>query len=156
MSSGTRSLREAAMAAVTARLKAIVPNVTIERSRTADVDFDHGNLPLLVVIGGDMRIAEDTSVLEMECEIECYVNGYVRGATGEVAERAASDLHAAVVSALYGWTPDQATYPGLMGARPQDAEFDLIPTAKASAPCASFTGRFVMQAIGPDGGPWST
>ena len=57
--SGTLSLREAALATVTTRLVAQLPDVVVERARRSAVDADADPLPLLVVTGEDLH-ADDS------------------------------------------------------------------------------------------------
>lgn len=150
--SGTMSLREAALATVTARLIAQLPDVVVERARRSAVDADADPLPLLVVTGEDLHADDSVEPGATHYRVGFSVSGYARASTDLGAEQALSHLHARVVAALVRWTPSD---PGLTGPAEQDTTFLLFDAEDASQPAGSFFTRFTLLAVGPTGGPWS-
>lgn len=150
--SGTLSLREAALATVTTRLVAQLPDVVVERARRSAVDADADTLPLLVVTGEDLHADDSVEPGATHYRVGFSVSGYARASTDLGAEQALSHLHARVVAALVRWTPSD---PGLTDPAEQDTTFLLFDAEDASQPAGSFFTRFTLLAVGPTGGPWS-
>jgi hypothetical protein len=151
--SGTIPLREAALAAVTARLAAQLPSAVVERARRAPVDTDTEALPRLVVTGGDIQANEGAEPNRTHYAIAFTVEGYAGAATDLEAEQALSLLHARTVAALAGWTP---TEPGLGDVSEIGADIGLFSADDSAAPAGSFAARFTILAVGPTGGPFSS
>ena len=149
----TVPLREAAIAAVAARLLAQLPDAATERARRAPVDVDADSLPRLLVTGGDMAADNTMEPGRTHYAIDVQVVGVVVDLTDEATEQALSLLHARVVDALAGWTP---TTPGLGDLVEQGAEFRLYDTEDSARPAGEFLARFTIIAVGPAGGPWSS
>ena len=151
--SGTVPLREAALAAIAARLATQLPDVTVERSRRAPVDVDTETLPRLVVRGEDWQADEAEEPGRTHYQVGFSVTGFVAGATDIEVEQGLSLLHARVVQALAGWTPAD---PGLGDVAEQSADFTLYDVEESARPAGEFLARFSILAVGPTGGPWSS
>ena len=145
------SIREAALAAIADRLAAELPSVVLERARRAPVDTDKETLPRLVLTGTDWEVDETAEPGSTHYAMGFVVAGYVRDTTDLGAEQGLSDLHAAVVAALGGWT---STVDGLGEAAEQGAEFRLYDTDESAKPAGEFLARFSMLAIAPLGSPY--
>ena len=151
--SGTVPLREAALAAIAARLSVQLPEVTVERSRRAPVDVDTEALPRLVVRGEDWQADEGEEPGRTHYQVGVSVTGFVAGATDLEVEQSLSLLHAQVVHALAGWTPAE---PGLGDVSEQSADFTLYDIEESARPAGEVLARFSILAVGPTGGPWSS
>jgi hypothetical protein len=144
-------LREAALAAIAARLVAMLPDVAVERARRAPVDTSSEALPRLILHGEDW--AADTS---QEPGITHYtlgfaVTGYLAAGSDLAAEQALSALHARVVAVLCGWTLDASD---LGEPVEQGAEFELYDAEDSARPAGEFRARFEMLALAPTGAPY--
>ena len=151
--SGTVPLREAALAAIAARLATLLPDVAMERSRRATVDVDTEALPRLVVRGEDWQADEGEEPGRTHYQVGLSVTGFVVGATDLEVEQGLSLLHARVVQALAGWMPAE---PGLGDVSEQSADFTLYDVEESARPAGEFLARFSILAVGPTGGPWSS
>ena len=151
--SGTVPLREAALAAVAARLSTQLSDVAVERSRRAPVDVDTEALPRLVVRGEDWQADEAEEPGRTHYRVGFSVTGFVADATDLEVEQGLSLLHARIVQALAGWTPAE---PGLGDVAEQSADFTLYDVEESSRPAGEFLARFSILAVGPTGGPWSS
>ena len=146
-------LREAALAAVAARLAEQVPTAVVERARRAPVDTDVESLPRLILLGGAIEADETAEPGRTHYQIGFVVQGYAAGADDLAAEQALSLLHADIVVALAGWTPDA---PGLGDISERGAEIGLFAVEDSATPAGSFEARFALLAIAPTGGPFSS
>jgi hypothetical protein len=151
--SGTLPLREAALAAIAARLATTLPDVVVERARRAAVDTDAETLPRLVLRGDDLDADDSQEPGRTHYQIGFVVAGYAAGSTDLAAEQALSLLHARVVAALAGWTPSD---PGLGDVAERRTEFVLYAAEDSARPTGEFQTRFVMLVVAPSGGPFST
>jgi hypothetical protein len=148
----TTPLREAALAAIAARLATELPDVPAERARRSAVDpVAEGTR--LVLTGEDW--AADTS---QEPGITHYtlgfaVAGYLAAGSDLAAEQALSALHAKVVAVLCGWTPAVA---GLGKPVELGAEFELYDAEDSARPAGEFRVRFEMLALAATGQPYAT
>ena len=145
-------LREAALAAVAARLAAAVPGATIERARRAPVDTDAEPLPRLIVTGTDWTADTTQQPGVTHYNIGFDVVGYAGGGTDLAAEQAVSALHAAVLAALAGWTPDAT---GLSDVAEDSASFRTYAADESARPAGAFVARFSLLAVAPTGQPFS-
>ena len=77
-----------------------------------------------------------------------------RGCAGSdlACEQALSTLHARVVAALCGWTPDA---PGLGEPVERSCEFELYDAEDSVRPAGEFRARFEMLALAPPGAPYA-
>ncbi len=144
-------IREAALAAVADRLTAELPGVVLERARRAPVDTDKEPLPRLVLTGTDWEADETAEPGSTHYSFGFAVVGYVRDATDLGVEQALSDLHASLIAALAGWTPD---LDGLGEVSEQGAEFRLYDTDESAKPAGEVLARFTMLAIAALGSPY--
>ncbi len=144
-------IREAALAAIAARLAVELPSVVLERARRAPVDTDKEPLPRLVLTGTDWEADETAEPGSTHYTLGFVVAGYIRDTTDLGVEQGLSDLHASVVAALGGWTP---AVNGLGEAAEQGAEFRLYDTDESAKPAGEFLARFSMLAIAPLGSPF--
>ena len=145
------ALREVALAAIADRLTTELPGVVLERARRAPVDTDKEPLPRLVLTGTDWEADETAEPGSTHYAMGFVVAGYVRDPTDLGVEQGLSELHASVVAALAGWTPE---IDGLGEAAEQGAEFRLYDTDESAKPAGEFLARFSMLAIAPLGVPF--
>lgn len=149
------AVREAAIAAVHARLVAtlpgLLPGVVIERVRRAPVDIRSESLPRVMLAGAGMEIDTRQDPTTTHYTIEFEVAGYVTASTDAGLELAQADMHAAVVSALVPWQP--AT-DGLGEVAEQAVEFAIVDSAESSRRAAEILCRFTILAITPTGSPY--
>ena len=150
--SGTLPLREAALAAIAARLTSTLPDVALERARRAPVDVEAETLPRFVLRGEEIEADDTEEPGRTHYRIGFVVSGFAAGVSDLAAEQALSTLHARLVSLLAGWTPAAA---GLGDIAEQGAEFRMYDTEESALPAGEFLARFSILAIGPNGGPWS-
>jgi len=145
-------IREAALAAIVDRLTTELSGVVLERARRAPVDTDKEVLPRLVLTGTDWEADETAEPGSTHYTLGFVVAGYVRDTTDLGVEQGLSELHALVVAALAGWTPE---IDGLGEAAEQGAEFRLYDTDESAKPAGEFLARFSMLAIAPLGSPYA-
>lgn len=141
----------AAMSAVTDRLQLQLTDVTVERDRRAPVDVDTEALPRLVVAldGIEADTAQEPGVTHYT--LAFTVVGYASGEEDTGAALALHTLHARVVAALAGWTPDTA---GLGDLAELGADFALYDADQSAAPAGDFAARFSMLATATTGNPY--
>jgi hypothetical protein len=151
--SGTVPLREAALAAIAARLTATLSDIAVERARRAPVDTDAETLPRLVLRGDDLDADDSQEPGRTHYQIGFVVAGYAASSTDLAAEQALSVLHARVVAALAGWTPAE---PGLGDVAERRTDFALYAAEDSARPAGEFQARFAMLAVAPSGGAFST
>jgi len=141
------------LAAVTARLVAELPDVVVERARRAAVDIDADALPRLVVLGDGVQADASQEYSVTHYQIAFSVTGFVRSTSDVLVEQGLSTLYARVVDALVRWTP---TTPGLADPFENETDFTLFDADESAIPAGNFCARFVLTAVSPTGGPWST
>ena len=146
------ALREAALAAVAARLSAQMPDVVVERARRAPVDVEVETLPRLVLLGGALTADAQVEPGSIHYGVEFSVAGWVAAATDLAAEQALSALHARVVEALVRWTPEAAH---LLDPEEQQTDFEVFDIEASARPAGAFVARFALRAIAPGANPWS-
>lgn len=156
----TTPIREAALAAIAARLTAQIPTATVERARRAPVDTDTETLPRLILTGTDWQADETAEPGATHYTMGFAVAGYYRATAGLKAaaadlsaEQAGTALHAQVVAALAGWTP---TTDGLGEAAEEGAEFRMFDADESEKAAGEFTARFSMLCLAPLGSPYTT
>ena len=147
----TTPLREAALAAIAARLVGTLPDVVVERARRAPVDTDTEMLPRLIVRGEDWQADTSQEPGTTHWTIGVSVSGFARGASDLAAEQTLSDLHARVVAALAVWTPDTA---GLGDVVEENADLRLYDADESAKPAGEFIARFSLLAVGASAAPW--
>jgi hypothetical protein len=145
-------LREAALAAMSARLTSQLSGVTVERARRAPVDTDSEHLPRVVLTATDWTADETVEPLATHYTLAFVVSGYVRGTSDLAIEQALSTLHARVVAALVGWTPQ---LPGIGEVSEEGAEFRLYDADESAKPAGEFAARFSVLCIGGQGIPYA-
>ena len=144
-------LREAALAAIAARLAGQLPDVPLERARRSPVDTDKEPMPRLVLTGTDWEADEAAEPGLTHYSLVFVVAGYARALTDLEIEQALSSLHASIVAARTGWTPP---LPGLGEVSELGAEFRLYDTEESRKPAGEFLARFSILAIAPLGSPF--
>lgn len=146
-------IREAALAAIAARLVIAVPAAVVERARRAPVDTDAETLPRLIVTGTGWSADTTQQPGTTHYSIGFDVVGYAGAATDLAAEQAVSALHAAVLGALAGWTPDAA---GLSDIAEDSASFRTFAADEFARPAGAFVARFSLLAVVPTGQPFAS
>lgn len=149
----TIPLREAAMAAIAARLVAQMPDVVVERARRSAVVIDEETLPRLILRAEDMAADDTEEPARTHYTLTFSVACVAAAATDLAIEQALSLLHARVVDALAAWTPAD---PGLGDIQERGAEFRLYEAEESAQPAGEFIAGFAMLAVGPAGGAWSS
>jgi hypothetical protein len=145
-------LREAALAAIAARLAAGLPDITTERARRSAVDpISEG--PLLVLVGEDWAADASQEPGITHYTLGFAVAGYLAAGSDLACEQALSALHARIVAALCGWTP---TDPGLGEPLERGCEFELYDAEDSARPAGEFRARFEMLALAATGQPYAT
>jgi hypothetical protein len=148
-------VREAALAAVHARLAAelpaLLPGAVAERARRAPVNFRSEALPRAVLTGGDIEADTTQSPGETFYTIEFEVAGYTFADADSHIELAQAELHAAIVAALVPWQPATA---GLGEVTEQGAELGIVPAAESARRAAEVRCSFTILAITPTGSPY--
>ena len=145
-------LREAALAAMAARLTSQLSGVIVERARRAPVDTDTEHLPRVVLTATDWTADETVEPLATHYTLAFVVSGYVRGSSDLAIEQALSALHARVVAALAGWTPAVS---GVGDVAEEGAEIRLYDADESAKPAGEFAARFSVLCIGGLGIPYA-
>lgn len=141
-------IREAALAAIAARLAAQNPTATVERTRRADVDADKDRFPHLNLIGGDWAADVTAEPGMTHYTMGFTVTGHVRARTDLLAEQALSALHADTVEALATWQP---TVDGMDTPIEEGAEIRLLTAEESEKPVGRFDARFSVLLIAATG-----
>ena len=148
--------REAALAAIAARLTAQLSGVAVERARRSPIDAGD-TLPRVVLVMGGHEEQDPDAVGMVLMRCTAQVEGYVSAATDALLEGAINDLHARCAAALagveiaYGSVGDNLWITG-QGFVPEAA---LLPAA--DAPIGGFTWTITFDIRAPDaGGPYTT
>jgi hypothetical protein len=145
-------LREAALAAIAARLAAELPDVPTERARRSAVDpVAEGTR--LVLVGEDWAADASQQPGITHYTLGFAVAGYLAAGSDLAAEQGLSTLHARVVAALCNWTPAD---PGLGEPVELGAEFELYDAEDSVRPAGEFRTRFEMLALAATGQPYAT
>ena len=148
----TIPLREAAIAAIAARLTEQMPDVAIERARRSPIVVEQESLPRIVVRGEEMGADDSQEPGRTHYTISVSISAVTSHGTDMGLEQALSLLHARIVDALAGWTPSE---PGLGDLAEQEAEFRLYDLDESERPAGEVLARFSMLAVSPTGGAWS-
>jgi hypothetical protein len=141
-------LREAALAAVAARLRAQMPDVALDRARRSAIDADRERLPRLILRGEDIEADDTQEPGRTHYRIGFAVVAVTRAGSDLDLEQALSSLHARIVAALAGWVPDIW---GLGDVAEQGAEFVLYDAEDSAKPAGECVARFSMRAEAPSG-----
>ncbi len=147
----TSPVAEAALAAITARLVAMVPSAIVERARRAPVDIESETLPRLVLHIDTLEADASTEPGATHYRIGLTVVGTAIGTSDLEAQQAVISLHASAVAALAGWTPSTA---GLGDVAEIGADFLLHDVDQSATPAGEFATRFEMLAVTPTGAPY--
>lgn len=148
----TIPLREAALAALAARLAAQLPDVVIERARRSPVVIDDEALPRMILRGEDMAADDTEEPGRTHYTLTFSVACIATAATDLAIEQSLSLLHARLVDTLAAWTPAE---PGLGDVAERGAEFRLYEVEESARPAGEFVASFAMLCVGPAGGAWS-
>ncbi len=147
----TSPVTEAALAAITARLVAMVPSAIVERARRAPVDIESETLPRLVLHIDNLDADASAEPGATHYRIGLTVVGTAIGTNDLEAQQAVISLHASVVTALAGWTPNT---PGLGDVAELGADFLLHDVDQSATPAGEFAARFELLAVAPTGSPY--
>lgn len=151
----TTTVWDAAMAAVAARLRAQITDVTLDVDRRADVGTATGDRPRLVLTLGSTPAPDLTQDPGAEHhEMEVFVSGYIVGARGDTDSEvriATNTLRARVHAALNGFA-EGAVFDVLAvggeGAQLYEAEDSALPAG-------DFTQPFTVRCITASGQPYA-
>jgi hypothetical protein len=144
-------LREAALAAIAARLAAAIPAATVERARRAPVDTDRERLPRLVVALDGWQADPDSLPGITSYSISVLITGYAAGGDDASARAALAALLGQVAAALDGWAPGPARLGELL---PLDADILLYDAADSARPAGELSARYDLTASAPTGAPY--
>jgi hypothetical protein len=149
--------REAAFAALAARLSALLTGTTVERNRDAPAAPE--NCPLLVLHDGDHSVETESFGL-VTYRMTAQLAGYLAGDTLAAVMTAASTLHAQAIGALRcnsisGGTPA----PIVVGDQEIEVEeismrVDPATVADSDAPLATFLCDIAFNLRLPEGAPF--
>ncbi|WP_372918671.1 hypothetical protein [Sandarakinorhabdus sp.] len=145
------SVREAAIAAIFARLTTELAGVVVERVRRSPIDVTRESLPRAVVTAGDIDADATREPMQTHYTLNFTVAAYVDAVDDLALDRALSDLHARIVAALVGWQP--ATL-GLGEVAEGGAGFEPFPAGSSKAPAGEMLASFSILAIAPTGAPY--
>ena len=143
-------VREAALAAVAARLLAQMPDVALDRARRASVDTDNETLPRMILRGEDMDADDTQEPGWTHYRIGFAVVAFARAASDLAVEQALSLLHARIIAVLAGWVPAAS---GLGDVAEVGAEFALFEAEDSAKPAGECIARFSMLAVTATGDP---
>lgn len=144
-------ISEVAVAVVVARLAAMLSGVAVERDRRSPVDVAAESLPRVVVRFAGLEADAEQEPGYTHYRLELLAEGYARAGSDAAAWQALAALHASVVAALAGWTPDT---PGLGDVTEGAAELRLYDTEESAKPAGEFAARFAMLAHTQTGNPY--
>lgn len=138
------------MAAVAARIRAVITDVTLDLDRRAPVS--EAELPRLVLRQGDTPAPN----LEVDPgaehhEIELTVEGFARGASDTAARTALNVLRARVMAALNGYAAGvvfDVLATGGEGVR-------LYEVGESAAPAGDFMQPFTVRCVTASGNPYA-
>jgi hypothetical protein len=143
-------VREAALAAVAARLRAQLPDVALDRARRGAVDAERERLPRMILRGGDMEVDDTQEPGWTHYRIVFSVVAFARAGSDLDLEQALSSLHARIVAALAGWVPSGSS---LGDVTEEGAEFLLYDVEDSAKPAGECVARFSILAVTPTGDP---
>ncbi len=144
------TIPDAAIAAVMPRLAEQIPTAALERDRRAPIDLDTESLPRLVVTCTGLEPDTGQEPGYTHYTVTLAVTGYAKAGDDTPAAQAVYALHAAVVAALAGWTPDTA---GLGDLAEGAADFALYDAEDSADPAGEFTATFTLLAVTATGSP---
>lgn len=145
------AVREAAMVAAEARLRAMLPDAVVERARRTAVDLRRERMPRLIVTAQDIAADETQEPGRTHYTIEFEVAAFVRGASDLECEQLQSDMHARIVAALAGWTPETV---GLGDVSNLGATVETHDAETGALPTGEIVCRFTMRAETPAASPF--
>ena len=143
-------VREAALAAVAARLRTQLPDVALDRARRGAVDADREPMPRLILRGEDMDADDTQEPGRTHYRISFSIVAFTRAGSDIELEQALSALHARIAAALAGWVPDTTN---LGDVAEQGAEFVLYDAEDSAKPAGECIARFSILAVTPTGDP---
>lgn len=143
-------VREAALAAVAARLRTQLPDVALDRARRGAVDADREPMPRMILRGEDMDADDTQEPGRTHYRISFSVVAFARAVSDLAVEQALSLLHARIAAALAGWVPDTTN---LGDVAEQGAEFVLYDAEDSAKPAGECIARFSILAVTPTGDP---
>jgi len=143
-------VREAALAAVAARLRAQLPDVTLDRARRGEVDIDVERMPRMILRGEGIDADDTQEPGRTHYRIGFTVLAISRAGSDLDLEQALSLLHARIVAAIGGWVPS-IVGPGDVAE--QGAEFVLYDAEDSARPAGECAARFSILAVTPTGDP---
>ena len=144
-------VREAALAAVAARLRAQLPDVTLDRARRGEVDIDVERMPRMILRGEGIDADDTQEPGRTHYRIGFTVLAISRAGSDLDLEQALSLLHARIVAAIGGWVPSIV---GLGDVAEQGAEFVLYDAEDSARPAGECAARFSILAVTPTGDPY--
>ena len=143
-------VREAALAAVAARLRAQLPDVALDRARRSAVDTERERLPRVILRAEDIEADDTQEPGRTHYRIGFSVVAFTRAGSDLELEQSLSALHARIVTALAGWVPDSWN---LGDVAEQGAEFALYDAEDSAKPAGECVARFSILAVTPTGDP---
>jgi hypothetical protein len=148
--------REAALAAIAARLTAQLSGVAVERGRRSMIGAEEA-LPRVVLVQGGHEEQEPDAFGTVLMRCDAMVEGYAAAATDAALEAALNDLHARCAAALMG---AEIAY-GIVGDSLWVTGRGFVPEASllaaADAPIGGFTWTITFDIRAPyAGGPYTT
>jgi len=143
-------VREAALAAVAARLRAQLPDVTLDRARRGEVDIDVERMPRMILRGEGIDADDTQEPGRTHYRIGFTVLALSRAGSDLDLEQSLSALHARIAAALAGWVPNILN---LGDVAEQGAEFVRYDAEDSARPAGECAARFSILAVTPAGDP---
>lgn len=138
------------MAAVEARLRAMLPAVPVDRARRGEIDIATERLPRLVLQPEDVSADETQSPGYTHYTLTFAVVATLLGTTDLDLEQRLNAMHADLIAALAGWQPSTT---GLGDVAQLGAEFNVYDPSTSKKPAGEVSARFSMLAVLPTGIP---
>jgi hypothetical protein len=152
----TTAFREAAFAAIAARLSSQLSGVAIERNRRGAINPEEA-LPRVILRDGGHSAEEDDAFGRILYRVEAVVEGHATAATDAAQGPAVNDLHARVVAALIGVELTVGVAGGSIWMQERSTEVVMPDADTAATPTPAFVSVFAFDLRVPDqGGPYTT
>lgn len=148
--------REAALAAIAARLTSQLTGVAVERGRRSMIGIDEA-LPRVVLTQGGHEEQEPDAVGLVLMQCTALVEGYVSAGTDAALEAAINDLHARCAAALMGAEIAYGVVGDTLWITGQAFQPDAALLTLSDEPIGAFTWTIGFEIRAPyQGGPYTT
>ena len=143
--------RDVVLDAIKDRLAALVGGLVVERGRRSPVDPNTDTLPLAALTGTDWTPDETVEPGSTHYTLGFNVTTTVTAPSDGELDAAQSAIHADIIGALVGWTPD---VPGVGDVVEGETEFLPVDDEDSSKPLAEVSSNFTILVVLPRGQLW--